>query len=169
MIAFGRSPKREISDFKPPFSCGNVPLWKRLQEITSMKNQECCPERRFNVKLWLLSCNSHWEKGTPTEKTGVVSTRRWVPTSRVSGKMLLPSTEPVVTNVSVPSDFLVKGQVNGLATVQPLLTQNFVSTWLHSLLKRKTLSSSMNGPRKREEWNQLPTFIALAETPTTYW
>ena len=35
-IAFGR----ENSDLTPPLSCGSIHLWKRLQEITSMKNQE---------------------------------------------------------------------------------------------------------------------------------
>ena len=39
-IAFGSSPRREYSDFKPPLSCGSMHLWKRLQEITSRKNQE---------------------------------------------------------------------------------------------------------------------------------
>ena len=35
--------ERENSDFKPPLSCGSIHMWKRLQEITSMKNQEWSP------------------------------------------------------------------------------------------------------------------------------
>ena len=42
-IAFGSSPRRENSDFKPPLSCGSIHLWKRLQEITLRKNQEWSP------------------------------------------------------------------------------------------------------------------------------
>ena len=50
-IAFGSSPRRGKTDFKPPLSCGSIHLWKRLQEITSRTNQEWSPNRRFDVKL----------------------------------------------------------------------------------------------------------------------
>ena len=91
----------------------------------------------------------------PTDKTGVVSTRRRVPTNWVSGRTLQPSTESVVANSFVPSDFLVDGQVSGLGTVHPLLPLSFVSTWilpLHvvsSTLKRKSSSSVMDGLQRR--------------------
>ena len=63
------------------------------------------------------------------DKTCLVSIHMWVLTSLVSGWMLQPSTEPLITSFSVPSDFLVEGQVNGLGTVNPLLTLNFFSRW----------------------------------------
>ena len=66
----------------------------------------------------------------PTDKTHVVSTRRRVPTNWVSDRTLQPTIESAVTNSFVPSDFLVDGQVSGLGTVHPLLTINFLSTWI---------------------------------------
>ena len=66
----------------------------------------------------------------PTDKSGVVSTRRRVPSNWVSGRTLQPSIESVVASSFVPSDFLVDGQVSGLGTVHPLLTFNFFSTWI---------------------------------------
>ena len=42
-----------------------------------------------------------------TNNISVVSTHKQVPTNLVSGRMLHPSTELVVTYFSVPSDFLV--------------------------------------------------------------
>ena len=51
-IAFGSSPRRWktlISNTR--FLCGSIHLWKRLQEITSRKNQEWSPKRRFYVEL----------------------------------------------------------------------------------------------------------------------
>ena len=91
----------------------------------------------------------------PTDKTCVASTCRRVPTNWVSGRTLQPSIESVVANSFVPLDFLVDGQVSGLGTVHPLLTLNFFSTWilpLHavsSTLKRKSLSSIMDGLQRR--------------------
>ena len=91
----------------------------------------------------------------PTDKTCVVSMRRWVPTNWVSGRTLQPSIESVVANSFVPSDFLVDGQVSGLGTVHPLLTLNFFSTCilpLHvvsSTLKRKSSSSEVDGLQRR--------------------
>ena len=91
----------------------------------------------------------------PTDKTRVVSTCRRVPTNWVSGRTLLPSIESVFANSFVPSDFLVCDQVSGLGTVHPLLTLNFVSTWilpLHvvsSTLKRKSSSSIMDELQRR--------------------
>ena len=70
------------------------------------------------------------ERGPPSDKTRVVSTRRRVPINRVSGRTLQPSIESVVENSFVPSDFLVDGQVSGLGTVHPLLTMDFLSTWI---------------------------------------
>ena len=66
----------------------------------------------------------------PTNKTRVVSTCRRVPTNLVSGRTLQPSIESVVANSFLPSDFLVDGQVSGLATVHPLLTLIFRSNWI---------------------------------------
>ena len=43
-IAFGSSPRRgKTLYFKPPLPCRSIHLWKRLQEITSRKNQEWSP------------------------------------------------------------------------------------------------------------------------------
>ena len=70
----------------------------------------------------------------------------------------------VIANSFVPLDFLVDGQVSGLGTVHPLLPLNFFSTWvlpLHvvsSTLKRKSLSSVMDGLQRRREcsnWSHL--------------
>ena len=92
------------------------------------------------------------------DETRVVSTRRRVPTNRVSGRTLQQSIESVVANSFVPSDFLVDGQVSGLGTVHPLITLNFFSTWILPLyvvsccvstLKRKLSSSVMDGLQKR--------------------
>ena len=66
----------------------------------------------------------------PTGKTRVVFARRRVPTNWFSEGTLQPSIESVVINSFVPSDFLVDGQVSGLGTVHPLLTLNFLSTWI---------------------------------------
>ena len=76
---------------------------------------------------------------------------RWVLTNRVSGRMLQPSTEPVIANFSVSLDFLVDCQVSGLGTVHPLLTFNIFSTWFLSLFKRKMLMSIIDGLQKIEE------------------
>ena len=65
--------------------------------------------------------------------------------------------ESVVANSFVPSDFLVDGQVSGLGIVHPLLTLDFVSTWvlpLHvvsSTLKMKSSSSVVDGLQRRKE------------------
>ena len=66
----------------------------------------------------------------PIDKTRVVSTRRRVPTKWVSDRTLQPSIESDVANSFVPSDFLEDGQVSGLGTVHPLLTFDFLSTWI---------------------------------------
>ena len=42
-MAFDSSPRRFKTDLKPPLSFGSIHLWKRLQEITSRKNQEWSP------------------------------------------------------------------------------------------------------------------------------
>ena len=98
----------------------------------------------------------------PTDKTRVVSMRRRVPTNCVSGRTLQPSIKSVVANSFVPSDFLVDGQVSGLGTVHPLLTLNFLSTWIHPLhvvsccvstLKRKSSSSVMDGLQRSNPSN----------------
>ena len=72
----------------------------------------------------------HGGRKPPTYKTRVMSTRRRVPTSWVSGRTLQPSIESVVANSFVPSDFLVDSQVSGLGTVHPLLILSFFSTWI---------------------------------------
>ena len=96
----------------------------------------------------------------PTDKTCVVSTRRRITTNWVSGRTLQPSIESVVANSFVPSDFLVNGQISGLGTVHPLLTLNFLSTWILPLyvvsccvstLKRKSSSSVMDGLQRRKK------------------
>ena len=69
-------------------------------------------------------------KEPPTDKTHVVSTRRRVPTNWVTGRTLQPPIESVVANTFVQSDFLVDGQASGLGTVHPLLTLDFLSTWI---------------------------------------
>ena len=75
-------------------------------------------------------------KDPHTDKTCVVSTCRWVLTNWVSDRMLQPSTEPVIANISLPSDLLVEGKISGLGTVHPLLTLNFFTTWFLPLFKR---------------------------------
>ena len=42
----------------------------------------------------------------------------------VSDRTLQPSTEPIVANSSVQSDFSVESQFSGLGNVHPLLTSN---------------------------------------------
>ena len=63
-----------------------------------------------------------------TNKTYSVFMRRWILTKRISCRMLQSSTEPVITNLFVPSDLLVEGHVSGLGTVHPLLTLNGFGT-----------------------------------------
>ena len=81
----------------------------------------------------------------------MVSTRRRVQTSWISGRMLQPPIEPVVANSSVSSDFLAEGQVSGYGTVHPLFTLNFLSTCFDPHEKWMTLSSVMVGRQKRGE------------------
>ena len=71
----------------------------------------------------------------PDNKTHVMFTQRRVATKWVSCRTLQQSTELVVTNVYVPSDFLVKVQDSGLGNVHPLLALNFFSTWYSSFLE----------------------------------
>ena len=59
-------------------------------------------------------------KKSPAYKIHVVSTHRSIKTNCVSGRMLQPSTEPVIANFSVPSDFLVEDLVSGLGTEHPI-------------------------------------------------
>ena len=68
----------------------------------------------------------------------------------VSGRTLQLSTEPVFTNFSVPSDFLVEDHVSCLGSVLCLLTLSFFSKWFILLEKRKRLLFVMDGPQKRE-------------------
>ena len=95
-----------------------------------------------------------WGRVPHTNKARVVSTRRRIPTSWVTGRTLQLSIESVVANSSVPSDFLVDGQISGLGTVHSLFTLNFFGTWilpLHvplSTLRRKSSSSVMDGLQK---------------------
>ena len=89
----------------------------------------------------------------------MASKRRRVPTNWVSDRMLQPSTEPIIANFSVPSDFLVEGQVSGLETVQFLLTSNFFSTWILPSFKRKTLSFVIDGLQKKKDIIQLATSV----------
>ena len=84
----------------------------------------------------------------PADKTRVVSTRKRLPTNWVTGMRLQQSIEAVVASFSVPSDFLVEGQVSELGTVHHL-TLNFFNTCFPPLFKRKTLSV-MDGLLKRE-------------------
>ena len=86
------------------------------------------------------------------DKARLVSTRWWIPKNWISGWTLQPSIEPVVTSSSVPSDFLVEGQVSRHLTVLCPSTLNFISTWFLPLyMKRKTLLSLMGGFQKRME------------------
>ena len=79
----------------------------------------------------------------PTDKTRVVSMRRRVPTNWVSGRTLQTSTEPVIANLSVPSDFIVEGQVSGLRTMHPLIVEVQVSglRTMHPLITLKFIST----------------------------
>ena len=80
-----------------------------------------------------LMISSGLSSEPPTDKARVVSTRRRVQTNWSSGRTLQPSIESVVSFSFVPSDFIVDGQVSGLATEHPLLTLNFFSTWTQPL------------------------------------
>ena len=59
----------------------------------------------------------------PIDKARVVSKRRLFPTNWVTGRTPQPSTEPVVANFSVSSDFLEDGQGSGLETVYPFSSE----------------------------------------------
>ena len=104
----------------------------------------------------------------PTDKTCLVSTHSRVLTNWVSGRTLQPSIESVVANSFMPSDFLVDGHVSGLGTVHPLLTFNFLSTWilpLHvplSTLKRKSSSSVMDGLQRRSSFVRRKVLCSLS-------
>ena len=91
--------------------------------------------------LWPISSSSNRGREHHTDKAHVVSTRRWVPTNCVSSLMMRPTTEPVIVNFSVPSDFLVEVQVSGLGTVHPLLTLSFISTWFLPLQEEDVICS----------------------------
>ena len=69
------------------------------------------------------------EGNPPKDKTHVVSMHRWVQTNLVSGRILQPANDPVVTNILCHQISKVEGEVSGLGTVHPLLTLNFSSTW----------------------------------------
>ena len=115
---------------------------------------------RFDIKLWPLSVNSHRGRKPPTDKAHVVSTRRWVPTNWVSRRTLQPSSQLVVTNLSVPSGFLMEGQFSGLGTVHSLLI--LFSTWLLPLFKRKTLSSVVDGLQKSEKQRECTLLVCIS-------
>ena len=105
----------------------------------------------------------------PIYKTCVVSTCRRVPTNWVSGSTLQPSIESVIANSFVPSNFLVDGQVSRLGTVHPLLTLNFISTWIlpphavssFSTLKSKSSLSAMDGLQRRREYIYIPVVFYI--------
>ena len=71
-------------------------------------------------------------KGTSTDKTSVLSTRRRVPTKWVAGRTLQSFTEAVIANFYVPSDFLVDCQIRCLIKMNPLLNLSFFSTSFYS-------------------------------------
>ena len=68
---------------------------ERLQEKTQGKIRSGAPKSSLISK----SGSSQLGKKPPTDETCVVSTCGWVLTNCVSGRMLQPSTEPVITNV----------------------------------------------------------------------
>ena len=68
---------------------------------------------QFEVKLG-ISPAAAIREGSQQQKTCVVSTRRPVLTTLVSGSALKPTTEQVVVNLSVPSDFLMESYVSEL-------------------------------------------------------
>ena len=107
-------------------------------------------------------------KGTPTDKTRVVSTCRLVPTNWVSGRTLQPSIESVVANSFVPSDFLVDGQVSGLGTVHPLLTLDFFSTWIPSLHVVSTFNVEEEVVVIRNRWTPKKKTYFLLSTGLTF-
>ena len=134
----------ENSYFQFALSCRNIPLCNRFQEIALRKNLEWNAYGWFDVKLWSHISSSHGRRKPSTDKTCVVSTRWRFQANLVFSRMLQPSTELVIANFAVPSDFLVEGQVDELRTVHPLLTLCFFSTLFLPLFKRK-MSSVMDG------------------------
>ena len=90
------------------------------------------------------------ENEPPAGKTCVVSTRRRIPTNWFSGMTLQPSSEPDFLRFYVPRDFLVEIQVSGLGIV-PIITLDFISTWIPPFFKRKTLLSGMDGLQLKKE------------------
>ena len=115
-------------------------------------------------------------KGTPTDKTRVVSTRRRLPTNWVSGRTLQPSIESVVANSFVPSDFLVDGQVSGLGTMHPFLTLSLFGTWilpLHAVsccvfnVEEEVVIIQNGWTPKRERRRQLKSSIIIIAVETS--
>ena len=104
---------------------------------------------------------------TPPDKTRVVSTRRRVQTNWVSDRTLQPSIDSVVAISFVPSDFLVDGHVSGLGNVHPLLTLNFLSTWilpLHVVLFPLILCTKPFGEGSMDDWVKLRIELAASSS-----
>ena len=111
--------ERENSYFKPPLSCGIIPLWKRLQEISSRTNQEWILKRLFDVKLWPLSGSSHRGRKSlqikPVWRPRAGGSRQtWSPAGRCNYPLSRSSQTLLYHRISV------EVQVSGLCTVHPL-------------------------------------------------
>ena len=85
------------------------------------------PKGGFMLNFGLSPKTPIWGMEFSKNETYVVSTRWRISKNWVSSMMLPPSTEPVVANFYVPSDFFEEGQVSGLRTVHPLLIMNAFS------------------------------------------
>ena len=70
-------------------------------------------------------------------------------TNWVSGRLLHPSTEPVVANLPVSSAFLVDGQVGGLGTVHPVLTKLFQHMISSSLQEKDIILDGWTAEEKK--------------------
>ena len=128
-IAFGISPRRGKTLISNSRYLAEVSTCGRLRK-TRGKIRSGAPKGGLMLNSDLSPAAPQGGREPPTDKTCVVSTRRQVPTNRVSGRKLQPSIESVVANSFEPLDFLVDGQVSGLGTVHPLLTLSFFSTWI---------------------------------------
>ena len=87
--------------------------------MTSRKNRSGAPNGSLMLSSGLSPAALQGGREPSTDKTCVVSTRRWVPTNWVFGRTQQTSIESVITNSFVPSDFLVDGQVSGLDLCTP--------------------------------------------------
>ena len=67
----------------------------------------------------------HRGRKHPAHKISVVSMRRRASSNMISCRTLQLSKKPITTNLTVPSDILLEGQVRWLETVLPFSPQTF--------------------------------------------